>query len=64
MSCTRFCARFATALIYLYIGSLRDLGTVPAQENSSIDNRGVKIARARDNDKDLFWKPKSGGMDY
>lgn len=36
----RFCARFGTALIYLYIGSLRDLGTVPAQENSSIDIRG------------------------
>jgi hypothetical protein len=62
VSCMRFCARFATTLIYLYIGSLRDFGTVPAQENSSSIFVVGSTPRARGDDMIFFAKRKGIGM--
>lgn len=51
----QFYAQFAAALIYLYIGRFRDLGTVPAQVNRSSTFVARNCPHARD-DVELFLK--------
>ena len=60
----RSCARFATVLIYLYIGSLKDFGTVPARENIYSTIVAWNIPRARDDDMECFCKRKEKRNEY